>query len=188
MKNKFLLAAILFALTSTVNAQIASGGIYALERSVIASGGGESTGGNFKIEGTGGQSAAGVTMTNSTFSLTGGFWIPVQLAPTAAGVSVGGRVINSLSQQQTDEVLNPKEIQNLSGIGGAHVTLTGGPLTAPRVVLTNRFGFFEFTDVEAGHYYVVTVRHKKYGFAQQTQAFTLFDNRCDIVFQANWEN
>ena len=44
-----------------------------LSRNVIAGGGGSSSAGNFKIEGTIGQGAAGTLMSNGQFSLTGGF-------------------------------------------------------------------------------------------------------------------
>jgi hypothetical protein len=48
-----------------------------LARNVIAGGGGTSIGsGNLVIDGTVGQPAAGTTLSNGQFSLTGGFWQP----------------------------------------------------------------------------------------------------------------
>ena len=48
-----------------------------LSRNVIAGGGGSSTAGTLKVEGTIGQSAAGTTMTGGQFSQTSGFWQPL---------------------------------------------------------------------------------------------------------------
>jgi len=47
---------------------------FAIEKSVIAGGGGTSTGGSFTLSGTIGQHDAGSTMTGGNFTLTGGFW------------------------------------------------------------------------------------------------------------------
>src|SRR2546422_1327220 len=45
-----------------------------LSRNVIAGGGGSSSAGNFKVEGTVGQAAAGTTSSGGQFTATGGFW------------------------------------------------------------------------------------------------------------------
>ncbi|MBN4082625.1 hypothetical protein JYS44_00145 [Phycisphaeraceae bacterium AH-315-B13] len=47
---------------------------FAIEKSVIAGGGGSSAGGSFSLSGTIGQHDAGSPMTGGSFSLTGGFW------------------------------------------------------------------------------------------------------------------
>lgn len=47
---------------------------FSIDWYTIDGGGGTSAGGNFSLSGTIGQPDAGVTMTNGTFSLTGGFW------------------------------------------------------------------------------------------------------------------
>jgi hypothetical protein len=68
-------------------AQIASGGGFTLEKSVIAGGGGQqSAGGNFSLDGTIGQAAAGITSTGSPFALASGFWNYSPSAPVAATI------------------------------------------------------------------------------------------------------
>src|SRR5207245_11435035 len=47
-----------------------------LSRNVIAGGGGSSSAGNFKVEGTVGQPAVRTQMNGGQFSQTGGFWQP----------------------------------------------------------------------------------------------------------------
>ena len=51
-----------------------SSGQFDQSRSVLAGGGGESSLGNLKVEGTIGQSSAGTTMTSGQFAQVGGFW------------------------------------------------------------------------------------------------------------------
>jgi len=93
------------------DAQIATGGNYTLDQSVIASGGGNSSSGNFKIEGTAGQSAAGTRQINVPYNFYSGFWTAQPtFAPTAAGVTVGGRVLMISGQ----------------GIRNARITMTSG--------------------------------------------------------------
>jgi hypothetical protein len=53
--------------------QAQSGGPYTIQRSVIAGGGGSSTGGNFTLQGTIGQGVVGA-MGNASDTLAGGFW------------------------------------------------------------------------------------------------------------------
>src|SRR3989442_3797566 len=47
-----------------------------LSRNVIAGGGGTSSNGSVRLDGTIGQQTAGATSSNGQFSLTGGFWQP----------------------------------------------------------------------------------------------------------------
>ena len=57
-----------------------SGGTFVMEKSVIAGGGTKSTGGTFTLEGTIGQSVAGITSTGGTFHLQSGFWADGSIA------------------------------------------------------------------------------------------------------------
>ena len=72
-----LTASTLFVLTvagiSPAIGQIASGGSYVLERSVVANGGNSQTGPSFELTGTVGQPTAGSTSTGSPYNLVGGF-------------------------------------------------------------------------------------------------------------------
>lgn len=176
MKRK-LFAAIIstaFVMTTTVvhsNAQIAAGGSYSLEQSVIGNGGGSSSGGSYAVQGTAGQAAAGTNMYSANYVALNGFWNNL-LEPTAASARIEGRILDAEG----------------NGIRNISIVLTGAPLSAPRIVKTNNFGKFSFEDVETGQTYVITVSSKKYGFGQPSRVITLQENVSDIVFQSTWEN
>jgi adhesin HecA-like repeat protein len=73
------------------------------------------------------------------------------LAPTAASVSIAGRVAN---QQGT-------------GVSGARVSLTDLK-GQTRMALTNGFGYYSFQDVMVGETYLVSVLSKRFAFAPRT--------------------
>ncbi|HKP69427.1 MAG TPA: carboxypeptidase-like regulatory domain-containing protein, partial [Pyrinomonadaceae bacterium] len=86
-------------------------------------------------------------------------------APTAAGVTVGGRVVAA----------------NGMGIRGALVTLwdsTGNSRTAT----TSSFGYYRFADVEVGQTYIFSVSSKRYTFANPTIVRSVSDSIADIDF------
>jgi hypothetical protein len=72
---------------------------------------------------------------------------------------------------------------NGRGISKATVVMTdaGGN---QRVVITNPFGYFRFTNVQVGATYVFTVSHKSYEFLNAAQVYSIDDARNDIVFVA----
>lgn len=70
--------------SASTNAQIATGGPFALEKSVVAGGGGAGSGGAFEVGSTTGQSAAGGPKTGDPFSLYSGFWT-ADTEPTPSG-------------------------------------------------------------------------------------------------------
>ena len=147
-----------------------TGGSYDLTHSVIASGGGSnSTGGTYRIDGTAGQPIAGVQSTNGAFNVRGGFWPVHQLAPTAAGVSVGGRVMSA------------------EGLGISRVILTLTSLSTGeiRTVLSSSFGYYRFADVRAGQMYSVVVQSKRYSFDPDTRVISVVDELTDIDFVAS---
>ena len=86
-------------------------------------------------------------------------------APTAASITIGGRVILSKGR----------------GIGSARVTLTGAN-GETRIVMTNSFGFYRFAEVAAGETYIIQVRHKRYWFAAQVLNVT--EDLDDLNFYA----
>ena len=94
----------------------------------------------------------------------------VQTVPTAADVSLGGRVSNANGQ----------------GIRNIRVVITGGNLSEPRTALTSSFGYFSFDGLGAGETYVVTVAGKRYVFINSTRIVTLNDAVADIDFVAVW--
>jgi hypothetical protein len=114
--------AVIFLLSSIVSAQ--SGGTFVIEKSVIASGGGNSSGGTFLLDGTIGQSFAGTTSSGGVFSLGSGFW-----AGSAAAVAISGTVTygNAMGSPAP-----PRFVSNvtLTGAGSPTVTATTGPLGA----------------------------------------------------------
>jgi len=61
-----------------------SGGAYAMERHVVAGGGGASTGGAYALSGTIGQPEAHAVASGGGFQLSGGFWRAKAAAPADA--------------------------------------------------------------------------------------------------------
>lgn len=169
MKKIFsLIIAFTFLSSGIVNAQIADGGSFTLEQSVIATGGGKSSGGGFTVEGTDAQSIAGTRSTDSTKSLHGGFWNGSPFAPTAANVTISGRVLTADGQ----------------GIRSVSVTLTNGN-GAIRTVTTGSFGYYNFTEIEAGQTVVISVTAKRFVFVQPTIVLSITENVSEINFISN---
>lgn len=78
------------------------------------------------------------------------------LAPTAASVVVGGRV------------LTPKG----RAVRAARLTLLNAGTSETRQALSSSFGYYRFSDVQAGETFVLEVRHKRHKFSPQVvQAF-----------------
>jgi len=150
---------VLFSLAVSLTAQ--TGGSYQVEKSVVAPGGNRSNGGVYSLESTTGQARAGGLFNASTFSAYTGFWTPDNLAPTAAGVSVSGRV--------TTPEGDP--------LGYATVLLTRADGVS-RSALTGPFGYYLLTDVEVGQVYTVTVESKRYQFAPRV--LSILDELTDL--------
>jgi Carboxypeptidase regulatory-like domain len=176
MKNTFrmiygMLA--LFAAYSVVaNAQIASGGNYTLTQRAIANGGasgnGASIGGTYAVEGTIGQSAAGTNQQAANYNFKPGFWTAQPLAPTAASVSVVGRILSAHGR----------------GIRNVRITLTT-PSGETRTVISSTFGYFRFNEVLAGETYIFSVSAKRYTFVQPTLVVSVNDDVTDLNFIAS---
>ncbi|HMS42299.1 MAG TPA: carboxypeptidase-like regulatory domain-containing protein, partial [Pyrinomonadaceae bacterium] len=75
--------------------------------------------------------------------------------PTAARVSVGGRVLSP-----TGIAVNRARIL---------VTMPSGEV---RLAITNAFGYYRFDEIEVGETYVFTVEHKQYTFNPQVLNIT----------------
>ncbi len=123
-----------------------SGGNFEMTKSVIAGGGGASSGGDFRIDGTIGQSLAGTTSSGGGFQLTSGFWGGT--AAPSSNISVSGRVTT------------PTGI----GLRNAIVTLIDGS-GVRRIATTSSFGLYTFDLVATGQNYTLTVASKRYRFA-----------------------
>ncbi len=167
MKNLFVIIFICITSAVTANAQIASGGNYTIEKSVIAGGGATSSSGNYTVEGTIGQNAAGTVQQNSSFKVQPGFWTAEPFAPTAAEVTVSGSVKTADGR----------------GINNVLITMTGAN-GETRTVISSSFGFFRFNDVEVGGTYIFTVKSKRFIFAQPMLVRSILEDADDINFIA----
>ena len=166
-----LTAAISVALCAVVAvAQVASNPPYTLEQTVIASGGGTSTGaGNvYKIEAAIGQPVAGASSSNAPFTVRGGFFTPVPFGTTAALAKISGRILTA----------------DGSGIRNVLITMTGASGTL-RMATSTSFGHFAFENVPVGEVYILSVRAKQFQFSQNTQAISLLEDLDDINFIAD---
>ncbi len=168
IRNNKLAAMCLILSFSITLASGQTGGDFTITQSVIASGGGQnSTNGTFSLDGTIGQSIAEtVPSSGDVFSLRSGFWI-AQLAPTAGGASISGRV----------------RVKGASGKGirNAQLTLTN----AAGEVFTTRsglFGTYRFDEIRVGQSYILTVSAKRFSFAENTRIIMLLDELTDIDF------
>lgn len=137
---------IMLALVSVSYAQ--SGGGFEITKSVIAGGGGTSSGGEFTLSGTIGQSLAGTTSSGGDFQLTSGFWGGA--AAPVSNVSISGRVFSPTGLVQ--------RFVTVTLIDGSGVR---------RTATTSSFGEYRFEMVATGQEYTLTVASKRYRFAPQ---------------------
>lgn len=165
---QFFLMLALVGATFAAVAQAQTGGNYTITQSVIANGGGTSAsaGNTYQVEGTIGQAMAGVTSTGANYSVKSGFWTS-QLSPSAATVSIGGRVMVGGA--------NGKGIINVR----VSVTDAGG---TTRSVLTGIGGKYRFDDLEAGQIYIFTVAAKRYTFDLPTVVHSATENFDELNF------
>lgn len=153
-------------LTVSNSLQAQTGGIFQIESSSVASGGGKSSGGNFLLDATAGQTLAGGRVQGSQFSIQNGFWTS-NFAPTAASVSIGGRVTTFSGQ----------------GIQNVRVMLTA--LNGEtKFSITGSFGFYRFDDVEVGETYILTVFSKRFVFTNPTQIISVSEELNNLDFVA----
>jgi hypothetical protein len=89
-------------------------------------------------------------------------------APTAASVSVSGRLLTS----------------DGAGISRANVTLTNSAGVSHSAT-SSSFGYYRFDDVPAGETYVLTVNNKKYLFADSPRIVNVQESLADIDFIAS---
>jgi uncharacterized repeat protein (TIGR01451 family) len=92
-------------------------------------------------------------------------WISY-LEVTAAPASVTGRVVGGFGQ-------------GLRGVAVRLVDFTAGRSMS---TATNAFGYYTFTDLEVGHFYMISVSSKKYNFASPSRSFSLTADLADIDF------
>ncbi|MBK7393834.1 MAG: hypothetical protein IPI64_11150 [Chloracidobacterium sp.] len=90
------------------------------------------------------------------------------IGPTASEVNLSGRILTTQGR----------------GVTNATVTISGGTLSAPRVITTGRLGNYSFTGLIAGETYIITVFARRFSFASPTRVVTMFDNLTDVDFVA----
>ncbi len=165
MKKLHITASILFVVMSaSVLAQ--TGGTYNLSHNVIAGGGGsQSTGGVYTVDGTVGQPAAGTNSAGGTYSLRGGFWAFQALTPTAASVSLNGRVVISGGQMSRVQIILTDVISGMV-----------------RVARPNSFGYYSFDELEVGHFYVIRAESPHLIFTPVLYEIMLLDAATEIDF------
>jgi hypothetical protein len=93
----------------------------------------------------------------------------VQLTPTAAPASISGRAVDSFG----------------NGIGGARVSVVDAQTGDTFSAITSPFGYYTIEGTEIDNFYVMTISHKRYVFADDTRSFTLRDNLTGVDFVAN---
>jgi hypothetical protein len=98
-----------------------------------------------------------------------GGWGLELLGPTAAGVSLSGRVVTRTGQ----------------GIRGAKLTIAGAGLAVPLTVTANSFGYYRFDGVPAGGTYIVSVSSGRVVFDEPARAVNLLDAVGGFDFTAH---
>ncbi|MET0754141.1 MAG: alpha-amylase family glycosyl hydrolase, partial [Pyrinomonadaceae bacterium] len=88
-------------------------------------------------------------------------------APTAANVSIGGRVVTAKG----------------NGIGKIQVSLTDTNGNIKRA-LTNPFGYYYFEGMAAGETYIISVRNKRYQFVAPAQFVFAVEDLTEVNFTA----
>ena len=116
---------------------------------------------------TGGTYNFAITGTNGSNSETTSYQINI-LSPTAASVSVSGRVLTDIGR----------------GLTNASVVLTDKDGNT-RTARTSSFGYYRFADVAAGETYILNVRSKRYQFLPQVVSVTEDLTELNFTAQAS---
>lgn len=174
MKTKLqivLTIALCACFASAAKAQVASNPPYVLEQSVIAGGGGTSsdaTGNQFSVTGSIGQSITDSSNASPYAVKSGFFTAPPVFAPTAALVTIGGRATTSTGR----------------GIRSVLIRLTSADGTI-RLATTTAFGYYRFTEVNAGETYIITAKGKRFEFSPPARVLNVNEDVDDVNFIAN---
>ena len=143
-----------------------TGGSYDVSHSNMH-GSGRSSGGQFTVDATIGQAAAGTVSSETPFSMRSGFWAFGPFAPTAAHVSISGRVATPQG----------------TAVRGVYLRLLA-PDGSVRQALSSSFGYFRFESVEAGRTYILSAHSSRWGFTQPAVAINLDSDIAGVDFIA----
>lgn len=111
------------------------------------------------------NAAAKVCTVSQTVTSLSPFAVAQIVAPTAASVSIGGRVATPLGR----------------GIGNAVITMTSASGNV-RTTTTTASGHYRFDDVAAGETYIITAIGKRFTFDQPTRVMNANEDSDDINF------
>lgn len=164
MRNRLLILT-MFSTLLSVGVCGQTGGGFTITQATVAGGGGSASNGSSSVATTSGQSAAGPAISGPGVVITSGFWKYSTLTPTAAMVSISGRVRTSSGQ----------------GIPNASLTLFL-PDGSTRTVRASPLGFYQFDGVTAGETVVLGVWRKAVTFSQPMIAVKVFDEIADLDF------
>jgi hypothetical protein len=107
------------------------------------------------------------TASVSNVSIFSRWTVAELLAPTAAPVSLSGRVTDAYGR----------------GIRNALITVEGGGMSEPRVAATGSFGYYDIDGLSIGTY-IVTVGAQRHTFTVPSRAVTMLDNVTGVDFVA----
>lgn len=91
------------------------------------------------------------------------------LRPTAADVSVSGRVLTADGR----------------AVSGARITITNAGTGRTYIAMTNPFGYYTIENLDSEAFYVATIAKKGTKFVEDSKSFSLTDNLADLDFVAN---
>lgn len=163
-------------ITVTIQTTINAGTYGTLLNHPLANGSGISSGGvtTDTIDGTtqgtqGDVSAPSGSYPQDTWQTAGLDPTGIQiLSPSAADSTVSGTVIDWTG----------------TGLSRTAVTLTDIGTGISRTVMTNSFGVFRFTDVETGHFHIITAVNPRYQFRVSSFSFTVNEDVVGLTFVA----
>ena len=117
---------------------------YAIPQSVVAGGGGSTTGGTYAIVATVGEPGAGGALTTGSYSVTGGFWSFAGLCP---GITLSA---TPFAAGQSGTAYPATTVTQTGGAGTVIFTLTAGALPAGMTVSSG--GTVSGTPTQAGDF------------------------------------
>lgn len=144
----------------------ASAQTFTIQRQIIADGGGTMSSAEYTLDSTIGIPTAGDQQSVGNENAHVGFWFH-EVAPTAAAVSISGRVVDALGR----------------GIPGAFLVLTD-TAGLKKTVLTGAFGYYRFDDVVSGQAFVLSISAKQRHFANPSIMLQTGDEIRDLDFIA----
>lgn len=94
------------------------------------------------------------------------FCFGLSLIPSSGGVNLSGRTLTADGMP----------------IRGTTMELWNVTRNEYHIAVTSTFGYYVFNDMPAADFYVLTARHGRYTFADNTRSFTLNDDLAEVDF------